>query len=85
MEGVLIMSLRSSSRKQQAGGILRKLVGHSGSAGGHREMAGGIIPVLGMKKEEIQELENKIIEKFLVLINRKKQIPRKLVHSQQYR
>ncbi len=82
MESVLIMSLRSSSRKQQAGGILRKLVGHSGSAGGHREMAGGIIPVPGMNTEEIQDLEDKIVEKFLVLINRKKQTARKLVHSQ---
>jgi len=45
-------------------------------------MAGGIIPVPGMNTEEIQDLEDKIVEKFLVLINRKKQTPRKLVHSQ---
>lgn len=80
VENVLVMSLRSSSRKHAAGGVLRKLVGKAGSAGGHRDMAGGIIPVPGMTNEEIQELGNTIVEKFLTLINRKKQHPRDLVH-----
>lgn len=76
---VLVMSLRSTSRKHKAGMILRKLVGKSGSAGGHREMAGGVIPVSDMADNEIRELGDHIISRFLYLINRKQQAPEKLI------
>ncbi len=78
---VLVMSLRSTSKKQKAGLILRKLLGKRGSAGGHREMAGGIMSVAGMNNNEINELGNQIIFNFLSLVGRNKQTPEKLIHE----
>jgi len=78
---MLVMSLRSKSRTQKAGVLLRKLVGKRGSAGGHREMAGGVMPVAGMSGDEIRNLGNQIISKFLSLIDRQKQPSEKLIHQ----
>ncbi len=78
---VLVLSLRSKSRKYKAGVMLRKLVGKAGSAGGHREMAGGVMPVAGMTDDEIKELGDHMIERFLSLIGRRGNRPDKLIHE----
>ena len=78
---MLVISLRARSRKHKAGAILRKLVGKAGSAGGHREMAGGVMPVVGMADDQIKDLGDHMIEKFLTLIDRKGHRPEKLVHE----
>ncbi len=47
MKDLLILSMRSTSRTHRAGDVIRRLVGKNGSSGGHKEMAGGQIPLCG--------------------------------------
>jgi hypothetical protein len=60
---------------------MHRLIGRSGSAGGHKESAGGAIPLSGMAPAERKELINKLINKFLTLINRKNSVPKPFVQS----
>jgi nanoRNase/pAp phosphatase (c-di-AMP/oligoRNAs hydrolase) len=73
---LLIISLRSTSRKHQAGKVLRRIIGKAGSAGGHKEMAGGQIPLAGMTDGETQELTRKLTKKLLKLLDRESCRPR---------
>jgi len=70
IQNMLIMSVRSTSRKYKAGAVLRRLVAKIGSAGGHKEMAGGAIPLAGMPEEERQELPGKLVSRFLSRIEK---------------
>lgn len=76
---MIILSLRSTSRTYGAGNVIRKLVGKSGFAGGHRAMAGGQIPVQGLENSEINERASELIDKFLQLIDREHCHPKRLV------
>lgn len=67
---LLILSMRSTSRTHRAGAVIRRLVGKAGSAGGHKEMAGGQVPVAGMTEEEKVDLSQKLIARFLKLLDR---------------
>jgi len=78
---LMILSIRSRSRKYKAGNVIRKVVGKNGFAGGHREMAGGQIPLEGMSPEEKTDLPDKIIKKFLKSIGREGAHPRRIVSS----
>jgi len=82
-KGLLILSLRSTTRKYRAGHILRRLIGKAGSAGGHKEMAGGQIPLAQFSDSERDDLPRKLINKFLRLIQRQNSIPRFLVEREQ--
>ncbi len=75
---LLILSMRSTSRLHKAGAVIRRLVGKAGSAGGHKEMAGGQIPVAGMTEEEKGDLSRKVINRFLKLLDRECVHPRAL-------
>jgi len=81
-QGLLICSLRSTSKKQKAGAVMRKLIGHAGSAGGHREKAGGAIRLNGISPTESQDLQERLVNKFLALINRRKLTPKPLIAVQ---
>jgi nanoRNase/pAp phosphatase (c-di-AMP/oligoRNAs hydrolase) len=76
---LMIISLRSTARKLAAGRVMRRLVHGYGAAGGHREMAGGQVPIQGLTGTEVEDLAQKLIEKFLGLINRQTVHPRPLV------
>lgn len=78
---MMMISLRSKSKTQRAGLILRKLVGKTGSAGGHREMAGGQIPMRSMEEQLKSALPSKLISRFLKLINRENSNPKPLVRN----
>jgi nanoRNase/pAp phosphatase (c-di-AMP/oligoRNAs hydrolase) len=67
---LLLLSMRSTSRTHKAGAVIRRLVGKAGSAGGHKEMAGGQVPVAGMTEEEKRDLAEKLINRFLKLLDR---------------
>src|SRR5208283_1844573 len=69
-KNLLILSLRSTSRKYRAGLVLRKVLGRAGSAGGHKEMAGGQVPLSGLTRTEKDDLPMNLISKFLKLIDR---------------
>lgn len=79
IEDQLVLSLRSKSRKFKAGTILVRLVGKIGSAGGHREMAGGIAPVGGLTEMERKLLCQKLTNDFLKMIRRPCSNPRRLI------
>lgn len=70
MKDLLILSMRSTSRTHRAGDVIRRLVGKNGSAGGHKEMAGGQIPLCGRPEDEKKELPSKLILRFLKLMGR---------------
>jgi len=55
----LHVSLRSRSTKAKAGSLLRKLLG--GAGGGHKMMAGGIIPMLPDASDDVWQQEEKSI------------------------
>jgi nanoRNase/pAp phosphatase (c-di-AMP/oligoRNAs hydrolase) len=78
---MMAISLRSKSRSQSAGLILRKLVGRTGSAGGHREMAGGQIPMGIMEGQQKTALPSQLITKFLKLLKRENSNSKPLVRS----
>jgi nanoRNase/pAp phosphatase (c-di-AMP/oligoRNAs hydrolase) len=80
-KGQMTISLRSTSRKYRAGTVLRRLIGTTGSAGGHRGMAGAQVPLSALSKCERQELPAKLINKFLGLIGRQGAAPQPLVQS----
>ena len=60
----LILSLRSSNPRANAGKIIKKLVPDRKNAGGHDMFAGGRILLDNLKPEEINELENKLSQQF---------------------
>jgi len=61
-EGILHLSLRTKSKKQNAGKIIQKIITSSGKAGGHGTMAGGQIPIKDM---DVESLRTDIEQRFL--------------------
>jgi nanoRNase/pAp phosphatase (c-di-AMP/oligoRNAs hydrolase) len=66
----LALSLRTSRAKGRAGVIARRVVGSSGTAGGHDMIAGGQVDLTGRNEKEREEMEWKIIESFFRLMGR---------------
>jgi len=66
----MVLSMRSSSKKFRAGNVIRRLLSKHGFGGGHRELAGGYVPLNGMEEAEIADLANKFSERFLHLIGK---------------
>jgi nanoRNase/pAp phosphatase (c-di-AMP/oligoRNAs hydrolase) len=76
---LMILSMRSLSKGSRAGNVIRRLVGKTGSAGGHREMAGGQIPLQGLTEDELRDMPRQLTKRFLTLIGRQGNPPRPLV------
>ncbi len=74
--GLMIISCRSTSRSHKAGIVLRRLIGTTGSAGGHKCMAGGQVPLNGLSPSERNDLASKLVNRFLKLIKREGINPR---------
>ncbi|MBM3301030.1 MAG: DHH family phosphoesterase [Deltaproteobacteria bacterium] len=81
LANMIILSLRSRSRTHVARTLIRSLVGNSGQAGGHKEMAGGQVPLSGLTREEKKGMPAKLIARFLKLVNRPSISPRRLVDT----
>ncbi|MBN1550917.1 DHH family phosphoesterase [bacterium] len=64
---ILFISVRSRSERKDAGRIIRKVVGRSGSAGGHGFMAGGQIRFDG-NPEKAVNLSQDILKKFFKIL-----------------
>jgi nanoRNase/pAp phosphatase (c-di-AMP/oligoRNAs hydrolase) len=62
--GNLIVSLRSSNAKKNAGRVIKKIVKNSVNVGGHDMVAGGFIDATKMKKDEIALLRRKLSAEF---------------------
>ncbi len=77
----IALSLRSTSRTLKAGNVLIRLLGKLGSAGGHREMAGGQASLAGLTELERNQLCDKLITDFLKIIKRPYSNPKKLMKN----
>jgi len=80
-EDMMLISLRSKSRTQMSGLLLRRLVGKTGSAGGHREIAGGQILMSTLSDQQKNVLPSRLIMKLLKLLGRENVPPKPLVRN----
>ena len=79
---MLVLSLRSSSRKYRAGRVIRRLLGKLGSAGGHTVMAAGQVQLDTLDKSEKEKLSQRLIQKFLQIMDRHGCQPKPLVNEE---
>ncbi len=61
----IVVSIRTTNRKGDAGNFLRRLIGKKGTAGGHGMIAGGQIPCETMEHEHCSQIEEELIQNFL--------------------
>ncbi|MGC8660763.1 MAG: DHH family phosphoesterase [Desulfomonilaceae bacterium] len=78
----MLISLRSTSRLQRAGLLLRRLVGKAGSSGGHRDMAGGQIPLSKLTDQQRITLPPRLVSKFLKMLKIDNIAPKPLVRDE---
>lgn len=61
----IIVSVRTTNSKGDAGNFLRRLVGKKGTAGGHGMIAGGQVQCASMEHERCTKIEEELIQDFL--------------------
>jgi nanoRNase/pAp phosphatase (c-di-AMP/oligoRNAs hydrolase) len=66
----ILISLRTSRVKGRAGKLARRVVGSTGTAGGHDMIAGGQVDCTGKTEAERDQMERKLIESFLRLMGK---------------
>lgn len=66
----ILLSVRTSRAKGRAGKVARRVVGSSGTAGGHDMIAGGQVDCAGKSESERDQMERKIVETFFRLMGR---------------
>jgi nanoRNase/pAp phosphatase (c-di-AMP/oligoRNAs hydrolase) len=66
----ILISVRTSRAKGRAGKLARRVVGASGTAGGHDMIAGGQVDCTGKSESERDQMEQKIIETFFRLMGK---------------
>ena len=67
----LIISVRTSNPRAEAGRIIRRLVGKRGRAGGHGMMAGGWMVLPSTDEGELHIFEEKVVRRFLTLLGKR--------------
>ncbi len=60
----LLLSLRTSDLQANAGKVMSRLVGRSGTGGGHSVMAGGQIPIADPAPEAFHERAHEVIDRY---------------------
>jgi nanoRNase/pAp phosphatase (c-di-AMP/oligoRNAs hydrolase) len=63
------LSIRTSDEKLEADKIMQNIVGKDGTGGGHKTYAGGQVPLNGLSKSAIEQLEQQLYKKFLKTLN----------------
>lgn len=61
----IIVSVRTTNTKGEAGNFLRRLIGKRGTAGGHGMIAGGQVTCETMEHDHCTKLEEELIQDFL--------------------
>ncbi len=61
----IIVSIRTTNTRGEAGRFLRRLIGKKGTAGGHGMIAGGQIPCENMEHERCTKIEEELVQNFL--------------------
>ncbi len=64
-ETKLILSLRTSSTRQSAADVMRRILRKIGEGGGHRSKAGGFINIAALTASEIENLRSLIWRRYL--------------------
>jgi len=67
----LILSLRSDRRGVDCGGLLKRVFGNRGTAGGHERMAAGMIRVGEATPEERTAIKDRLVRELLIRIDRR--------------
>ncbi len=75
----VLISLRTSEPDADAGKVMHRLVGRSGTGGGHCAMAGGQVPVNPGDSVDLNKVTAKIIARFLVCLGEKHSNVRQLI------
>ncbi|MBI4978268.1 MAG: DHH family phosphoesterase [Spirochaetes bacterium] len=61
----VIFSLRCTRARENAGDVIKALVGKQGSGGGHSNSAAGKIPTAGLTEAELEKIEHELVAKLL--------------------
>ena len=61
----LIVSIRTTNTRGEAGRFLRSLIGKKGTAGGHGMIAGGQVPCEKLEHDDCTMLEEELVQNFL--------------------
>lgn len=61
----IIVSVRTTNQRADAGNFLRRLIGKRGTAGGHCMIAGGQVFCQDMDDEKMTQLETELVKEFL--------------------
>lgn len=69
-QDALYLSIRTTNPRKNAGRLMKRLVKGKGSGGGHGLIAGGKIDVPGKEPWQIHELQSKVENDFLRIINK---------------
>jgi nanoRNase/pAp phosphatase (c-di-AMP/oligoRNAs hydrolase) len=75
----LFFSLRTRRFKTNAGRIAQQLVKDRGAAGGHDQVAGGQIPLLGLPSEKIEDWSQVLAKKFLKMVGKEGALEERLL------
>lgn len=67
-EDRMLLSIRTSDLKSDAGEIIERIVGKRGTAGGHSTMAGGQIPLGKVSEKEKKNLAEQILRRYLKVL-----------------
>lgn len=67
----IIVSIRTTNSKGEAGRFLRHLIGKRGTAGGHGMIAGGQVVCSTMEHDKCTEIEDELIQNFLKKLGHK--------------
>jgi nanoRNase/pAp phosphatase (c-di-AMP/oligoRNAs hydrolase) len=81
----LYLSVRTKERKRDAGHVIRSVVGRHGMAGGHNQIAGGMVEIPGCGNAEIRAEVERIKTRFFRIVAKKEQIDTAplIVHAKQ--
>lgn len=61
----IVVSIRTTNTKGEAGRFLRRLIGKRGTAGGHGMIAGGQVTCSSMEHERCTKVEEELVQDFL--------------------
>jgi nanoRNase/pAp phosphatase (c-di-AMP/oligoRNAs hydrolase) len=75
----LLMSLRTQSKTTSAADVMRKLVRHWGTGGGHRTKAGGFVPLPSKSPADIDRARKRLWNRYLKALGHKPVKGQKLV------
>ncbi|MBI1871328.1 MAG: DHH family phosphoesterase [Chlamydiae bacterium] len=73
-EDKLLLSVRTTQERANAGKLVQRLVHPKGKAGGHGMIAGGKIPCENMSPQEILFLEDELTQRFIKLVTKQEEV-----------